>query len=78
MQQTLSSLFDNLKEDRIINVKFVVFVAETDKEYLNKTISQISEQFPEQIKNNILQVKTVLFLFFGGFYCKKILKCVGS
>jgi len=56
LQGTLSSLFDNLKEDRKINVKFIVFVAETDKEFLNKTISQISEQFSEQIKNNILQI----------------------
>ena len=56
LQATLSSLFDNLNEDRTINVKFVVFIAETDQEFVNLTISQISEQFEKQIENNILQV----------------------
>ena len=63
LQETLSSLFDNLNEDRKTNVKFVVFIAETDQEFLNQTISQISEQFSEQIEKNILQVLLLALLY---------------
>ena len=62
LQGTLTSLFKNLNENRKINVKFVVFVAETDQEFLNQTLLQLSEQFSEQINNNILQVKIKLKL----------------
>merc|ERR1719419_100771 len=56
LNQTLTSLFENLNKKSKFDVKFVVFVAESDKTILNQVISEVSKYFPAQIKNNLLQI----------------------
>ena len=66
LNQTLTSLFENLNDHSKFDVKFVVFVAESDKTFMNKIISEVSKYFSTQIKSNLLQV--IIFVNLQNYF----------
>lgn len=56
LEETLNSFFTNLNPNNDYNIKFVVFVAETDEVYVKERIEQLSKDFTLQVESNLLEV----------------------
>jgi len=56
LEETLNSFFTNLNPNNDYNIKFVVFVAETDEVYVKERIEQLSKDFSSQVESNLLEI----------------------
>jgi len=53
---TLKSIFDSLSEEEEREALVVVFVAETDPDFVASTADELSKQFPKAIESGLLEV----------------------
>ncbi len=56
LESTLQSVFDNMSENEMSETLVIVFIAETDFEYVARIATQIQSQFQTHLEKGVLEI----------------------